>query len=142
MKYVYCGPATNLVRFGSVGTGDVLELTADEIASITADTRFFALPAPSADKAEIINVGNLTITNAMTGKLIRSNHTAAVQYTLPASPDPGFNVEIIHADFSAGDDITVDPGLNTISGVTGAFTLTADTSRKGFYWNGSTYVRF
>ncbi len=120
-NYVYSGPDTQLGRFGTVVTGQILAIEASEIASLNEN--FFVKPTRGQLEKKVTISSDLTSEDV--GKKIRCNHSAAITLTLPASPTAGDNFEVYFGDNASDDDVTLDPGSNGVpSGRIASYTVT------------------
>lgn len=136
-RYVWSGSSRNVGRFGTLATGDVVELTEAEAAYVDNDSGNLFFPEPVAARLDIPKSTAYTVLAADDGKTVVSTHSEAVTYTLPAAPSAGFQVEFVH---SGTGDVTIDRNGKTIDGVASNLTLTA--GRVGVYYNGAGWVSF
>lgn len=115
-RYVYSGPDTNLGRFNSVKTGDILDLNAEEEASIQGNENFFPVPTRVRNEKKVTS--NTTLSSDDVGKKIVCKHSAATKITLPENPSKGDRFEIYFSESAdATKDITIEPGtVNAIDG--------------------------
>lgn len=114
---VYSGASQFISRYGQVSTGDVLSLSEAEAEEALLDSRFFELPVLTQDV--LTRTTGLTLDATHNGKLLRFNHTGAIEVLLPVTaPAAGWKVELEHGPTSDESTITVDPGDISIRGVT------------------------
>ena len=113
-SYLYGGTSRYLGRFGLIQQGDVIELTAAEIASIGSDALFAAIPA-AATRRRVVTTNYQAVA---TDRIVDCNHSAAMTVTLPAAPPFGTTLEIFDVS-SAGasvNAITIDSAAELIFG--------------------------
>lgn len=113
-QYLFGGSARNLGRFGLIQQGDIIDLTAAEIASIGSDANFAPIPAASLRRITVTTDYQAVAAD----RIIQVNHTAAAKVTLPATPPFGTAIEIfdVSAAGASANTITIDSAAEQILG--------------------------
>lgn len=140
--YIFGGTTGTMVgRFGALTKGDVVNLTDEEVTSVAGSSQWARKPTIQ-DKKFIQKNADATLTNAQSGHVINSNHSSAVVYTLPASPDLGCNYDFQFGS-GANGDITVARNGKTIDGAASNLTIAqASVNRSGLYYNGTGWITY
>jgi hypothetical protein len=131
-KFIFRGPTANLGRFGSIKNGDILDLTAAEILTVAADTRFSAVPDLATLRRKIVT-GNYQALAA--DRIVECNHSADMTVTLPAAPAFGDLIEIfdVSDDGAVANPITIEPDAELIRGQSDAVdSVTVGNAGTGF----------
>lgn len=130
-SYLFGGSARYLGRFGLIQQGDIIDLTAAEIASIGSDANFAPIPAASLRRITVTTDYQAVAAD----RIIQVNHTAAAVITLPASPPFGTAIEIfdVSAAGASVNNISIDPGAETLLSSGKAIdTVTVSNAGSGF----------
>lgn len=141
MKRYVNGLARNLGRFGQVEAGEVVILTDEEAAHVERNPDPNLVLEPVRTEP---NPRTVTQSGALpaSGGRINVANSGPVTLTLPSSVSVGLAFQIYFDPGSSWDDITIDPGENSIEGQEGTYTLTAQLDSVGLYWTGAAWRIF
>lgn len=140
--YIWGGTSgANVGKFGPLTKGDVVNLTTAEALAVVGNTDWAAKPTIQDKKFKYLATA-ATLTNADTGVVIISTHTAPVTYTLPAAPTVGVSFDFQFGNGAVGD-ITIGRNGKNIDGAATDLTLAiATVLRTGVYYNGTQWVSY